>query len=365
MGYVTEMHDNTIEFPMTAGRAVRVVRDSLLCGGAAAHEASVGEARVLTRPGVTVGPDTAAVCLIGAFDGLHVGHRALLAAATSDAQGRGVPCVAVTFSPDPAEVLGGPVEGMTLLSVDDRVRGLLALGADAVIVFPFTEALARTDERTFVERALLSVVRPLWVHVGTNFRFGYRGAGDVSSLARLGERLGFGVSGHELVEAEGGPVSATRIRGLLHAGGAEGLDEASRLLGRRPFVRGTIEHGRGQGTGFGFPTANLSSDPRVCMPAQGVYACYFVLGEAAWPAAVNVGAPPTFSAPEDAFLEANLIGFTGDIYGEGASVVFVRWLRASRRFSSTEELERVVLGNIAWVRKNLGEGRLEVARDQR
>lgn len=358
------MSDSTSGFPIDPGRASRLVSDSLFGMGVEACESRAGEAQVFARVGVSVGADTPAVCLIGAFDGLHVGHRALLAAASADAAGRGVPCVAVTFSPDPAEVLDGPSEGSALLDVRDRVRGLLALGADAVVVFPFTEALARTDGRTFAERVLLSAVRPVWVHVGSNFRFGYRGAGDVSSLSGLGDRLGFGVTAHELVSADGGPVSATRIRGLLRAGGPEGLAEASRLLCRAPFVRGTIEHGRGEGTGFGFPTANLSSDPRVCMPAQGVYACYFVLGGSAWPAAVNVGAPPTFSAPEDAFLEANLIGFDGDIYGEDATVVFACWLRASRKFGSTEELERVVLGNIDWVRENLGEGRVEVALDK-
>lgn len=355
------MCDNQIEFPIGPAQAADLVAGSLLGEGVRAEEHAVGRARVLARRGVAVGPDVPAVCLIGAFDGLHLGHRALLGTAVADARRRGVPCVAVTFSPDPSEVLGGPVEGASLLGVEDRLRGLLALGADAVVAFPFTEELAHTDERTFVERVLLSVVRPVWVHVGSNFRFGYRGAGDVASLARIGDGHGFGVTGHELVSLDGGPVSATRIRSLLREGT---LDEAARLLGRLPFVRGTIEHGRGQGTGFGFPTANLSSDPRTCMPAQGVYACYFVLGDAAWPAAVNVGAPPTFSAPEEAFLEANLIGFEGDIYGEAASVVFVRWLRASRRFSSTEELERVVLGNIAWVRENLGSGRVEVAFDK-
>lgn len=361
---VTEMCKGSLSLPMGAADAARVIGRSLLGEGTTVRERAVGGVRVASPDGVTLGSQVRAVCLIGAFDGLHLGHRALLAAALADARARGVPCVAVTFSPDPAELLAGPAEGRALLSVTDRVRGLLSCGADAVVVFPFTEELARTDERDFVERVLLSVVRPVWVHVGSNFRFGYRGAGDTSSLARLGEQLGFGVTAHELVCADGGPVSATRIRGLLRSGGEDSLAEAARLLGRLPFVRGTIKHGRGQGTGFGFPTANLSSDPRTCMPGEGVYACYFVLGSSAWPAAVNVGAPPTFSAPEEAFLEANLIGFSGDIYGERASVVFVRWLRASRRFDTTEELERVVLGNIDWVRSNLGAGRVEVAFDK-
>lgn len=355
------MTQSSLGFPVSADGAVALVRGSLLEGGPEAVEGEVGPARVLARRGVELGPDVRCVCLIGAFDGLHRGHRALLASALAEARSLGVPCVAVTFSPDPAEVLAGPQASSTLLPTADRARGLVALGADAVVSFPFTRELAGTGQRAFVERVMRSVVRPVSVHVGTNFRFGRGGEGDVTSLGGFGRELGFEVHAESLLELDGGTVSATRVRHLLHAGE---LDEATRLLGRCHYVTGGIRHGRGEGTGFGFPTANVKCDVRTCMPREGVYACYFVLDGSAWPAAVNVGAPPTFSAPERAFLEANLIGFSGDIYGEEAKVVFVRWLRASRRFSSTEELERVVLGNIGWVRHNLGSGRLEVALDK-
>ena len=126
-----------------------------------------------------------------------------------------------------------------------------------------------------------------------------------------------------------------------------------------------IEHGRGEGTSFGFPTANVMVDALSCVPDQGVYACLVTLeGEGGllgcWPAAVNVGVPPTFagqSAPDTrTLLEANLIGFAGDAYGRVAHVTFVRWLRDSRPFSSLEELERTVLGNIGWTARSLGEG---------
>lgn len=355
--------ESGITMPLDADRASALVGRSLVGAGVRTRSHELAAATIVTdveRPVRGLGPEAPAVVLIGAFDGLHVGHRSLVAAARADAQVRGIPCVAVTFSPDPAEVLIGPQTSATLLDVDARARGLLSLGVDAVAIVPFTRQLAGTDERAFVEQVLLSVVRPAWVHVGSNFSFGRAGAGDVVALARLGHELGFGVTGHGLVELDGASVSATRIRDLLHAGRVE---RASRLLGRCHYVRGGIGHGRGQGTGFGFPTANVTMDPRTCMPEEGVFACYLVLDHTAWPAAVNVGAPPTFSAPEDNFLEANLIGFSGDIYGREAKVVFVRWLRASRRFDSTEELERVVLGNIDWVRDNLGTGGVEVAFD--
>ena len=153
------------------------------------------------------------------------------------------------------------------------------------------------------------------------------------------------------------PVSSSRIRSLLAQGDVSGIVS---LLGRHHYVRGTVAHGRGEGTGFGFPTANVCSDARSCMPREGVYACIVTDGVRAWPSAANVGAPPTFTSHRDAFLEANLIGFEGDLYGRELVVIFVEWLRGSRTFSSLDELERVVLGNIDWVRQNVGDQCVEV-----
>lgn len=345
-----------VDLPLDEDGARRVVRDSLFWGVR-------GEARELpgavveARPGALLGRGVRTVVAIGAFDGLHLGHRALLAAAAEDARRRGVPCVAVTFDPDPAEVLGEPTPNARLLSCADRSRGLLALGADAVVRFRFDAALAATGIEEFVRDRLCALAAPVSVHVGTNFSFGRGGEGTPSSLAELGRTYGFEVSPHDLVPYAGSPISATRVRGLLATGS---LDLASDLLGRCHFVRGTVEHGRGEGRAFGFPTANVVSDPTDALPREGVYACYLVSGASAWPAATNVGAPPTFSAPKPAFMEANLIGFSGNLYGRSVRVVFVRRLRDSRRFESTDELRRVVLGNIEWVQRNLGGSGLEV-----
>jgi riboflavin kinase/FMN adenylyltransferase len=172
----------------------------------------------------------------------------------------------------------------------------------------------------------------------------------------MGRELGFSVVTHDLLQEEGEVVSSTRIRGLLRAGRVEA---AARLLGRCHVVRGHVQHGRGEGTGMGFPTANVACDGRDCMPGEGVYGGWVVVGDAAWPAAINVGAPVSFDARERlSFLEANLMGFEGDLYGCDVAVVFAAWLRGARRFESVEELERVVGGNIAWVREHLGEGRV-------
>lgn len=304
-------------------------------------------------------PDNGVAVVIGAFDGVHLGHRDLISACVDDAHGRGVPAVVVTFDPDPSELLMGDGYESRLLGVSDRVRLCRTLGVDEVLVLPFDRDLAALAPRAFLEMlgGRLGTLRA--VHVGENFRFGARGAGDVSTLEVLGRELGFDAVSRPLLARDGRTVSSTRIRSLL----AEGkVAEAAALLARCHFVRGMVAHGRGEGTSFGFPTANVECDSRICMPAEGVYACVVTDGVRAWPAAANVGKPPTFTGDRDSFfLEANLIGFDGDLYGSELSVLFVEWLRASRPFSSLAELERVVLGNIDWVRCNIGATGVEVS----
>lgn len=302
-------------------------------------------------------PEQEVVLVLGAFDGVHRGHQELVDKAVRDARGRGVPCVAVTFDPDPETVVGPKVAGSRLLCTSDRCRGLLTLGTDCVMALRFTPQLAALGPDEFVERVLLRATHPVSVHVGSNFRFGARAAGSVSSLGQLGTKLGFEVHAHSLMEVGGEAVSASRVRSLLQEGR---VGEARELLGRSHAVRGRVAHGRGEGTSFGFPTANVTFDEQECLPKDGVYGCYFVCDDNVWPAAVNVGAPPSFGAATSRFLEANLIGFEGSLYGAEAIVTFEKWLRDSRRFDSLEELRDVVLKNIEWVRENLGKRRTGV-----
>lgn len=298
-----------------------------------------------------------AVLVLGAFDGVHHGHRKLVEEASKDARRMPVACVALTFDPDPEVVVGSAAIGSRLLNTSDRCNGLLAAGADFVIVLSFTHELASLGPQEFVERVLCKVVCPVKVFVGENFRFGHRGLGDVQTLRDLGAKQSFEVVVQQLLCMGGSTVSASHIREHLRNGM---LGEANELLGRSHFVRGRVAHGRGEGTSFGFPTANVEFSSEVCLPKDGVYACYVVWGNYAWPAAVNVGAPPSFSVTENRFLEANLVGFSGNLYGEEVLVTFEAWLRPSHRFSSIEELQGVVLKNIEWVRRHLGTSRLEV-----
>lgn len=311
------------------------------------------------------------VCVIGVFDGVHLGHQELLQRAARDAAERGDKLAVLTFTPDPADVLAGPTPSSKLLSGEGRVNALLAfdgggdcLDVSSVVCVDFDREFASLTWVEFAGEALGLIFGDEFedyfeaVFVGSDFRFGAHDEGDLELFQRVGDIRGYDVTGVDLLEQGGAPVTATRIRGLVHAGRVE---EAAGLLGRPHMVVGTVEHGRGEGASFGFPTANIVCDLSACVPEQGVYAGFVTVADedgalSAYPAAINVGLPPSFKgeAPEGTLLEANLIGFDGDLYGSKACVSFVRWLRDSRPFATLEELERTVLENIDWTGKALG-----------
>ena len=325
---------------------------------------TVRGARALVRRGGGFSPwDDARPCAyaIGAFDGVHLGHRRLVGSCVDHAREACVASCAVLFDPDPARVLAPAGAEPELLPVDARARLLLSLGVDAVVTLPFDKGVAAVPYDQFVRSTLAAIAPIESLHVGEDFRLGAGGAGNVAALTALGRVLGFEVHGMGLVDHGGSPVSSTRIRGLLATGDVRA---AAELLARCHVVGGTVAHGRGEGTGMGFPTANVVPSTHACLPADGVYACYVRQGDSAWPAAVNVGLPRSFKMPvgsPERLLEANLMGFSGDLYGSFVEVVFVEWLRAPREFPTLAELERVVGENIDWVRENLGTVRVGVS----
>lgn len=344
------------ELPLSREGASDLVRASVLADRRIPCGRRVPGGTLYDVSGHGTDPARGCVCAIGVFDGLHLGHRELLRLAGEDARGRGLPLVAVTFSPDPAEVLGAGSPAR-LLSSDDRVRSLCAAPVDMVLCLGFSRETAAQGYEDFMLSTLGCVARPRSVHVGADFALGAGRAGNVAALAGLGARAGFEVAGDELLDVGGAPVTATRIRGLVAAGDVRG---AADLLGRVHFVRGRVRHGRGEGTGMGFPTANVTLDAADALPARGVYAGFVERGGEAWPAAINMGEPPTFTSATDAMLEANLLGFEGDLYGCEVRVCFVEFLRPTRAFPSVAELERTVRGNIDWVEQNLGSEAVEV-----
>lgn len=290
------------------------------------------------------------VCVIGVFDGFHKGHQKLLAIAQEEAYRINAPLIAITFVPDPAEVLFD-TSPRRLLTSQERVKALALWGVDGVVVHHFTKEFSQLSATKYIEDVLLKLIKPASVHVGSNFSLGSHGSKGVDFLQLLGKKHHFQVTAHQLFCHDGEKISATKIRTLLEQGHVQ---TAAELLGRWYFLSGTVRHGRGQGTGFGFPTANVILDNNDCIPKDGVYACYVVQNNKAWPAAVNVGTPPTFEVKPTPLLEANLLGFEGNLYDSEIKTVFVRHLRSSKKFDSLEELKEAVHKNIDWVAQNLG-----------
>lgn len=297
-----------------------------------------------------------AVCSIGAFDGVHRGHRYLFSSMIADARRRGLPSVIVTFDPDPDELFL-PVERVhKLLNNEDRTQYLRNFGADYVVSVPFTRNLASNNARKFMHDILGRCFTARGIHVGADFKLGAGNAGNVAELRKLGSQKDHAceVCGYDLLCNLSAPVSATRVRKLLMEEGD--CETAAELLCRCHFVRGTVTRGRMKGRTFGFPTANVHLDYPYVVPAEGVYGCLVLLEDGTvWPSATNVGVPRTFaSEPGCASIEANLLGFDGDIYDTQVAVAFVKRLRGQRVFTSQAELEEAIGGNVAWVEQNLG-----------
>ena len=302
----------------------------------------------------------AASIAIGVFDGVHRGHHRLIDAVVRDARARGCKAVVVTFDPDP-DVVVSPSPAQKLMTTADRLHALAQTGVDAVVAVPFTPAVAALDHVSFL-KLVSRVVDIRSIRVGSDFRLGRGGASGVAEMQVWGAERGVDVYGHELLCVDGQTICATRIRQELRQGHVE---LAAELLGRPYMLRGVVASGRHQGSDMGFPTANIQVPDGIQVPADGVYEGLVLVDDTVWPAAVNVGLPPTYADDAaSAHLEANLIGYVGDLYGASVSLAFTRWLRPSRVFDSLDELIATVEGNIEDIRHNLGEQGVSI-RDQR
>lgn len=286
-------------------------------------------------------------CAFGVFDGLHAGHRYLIGCAI-DAGGAGRRSIAITFDKDPDEVFH-PNRLKKLMRNADRIEALAASGVDDVVILPFVPGLYSLDPDSFLN-VTFPCGAPAYLHVGEDFRFGARAAGTVETLQAWGERTGCEICAHNLVSADGLPITATRIRLLLLDGKVE---EASRLLGGPYTLRETVRKGRGDGAGFGFATANLQIKPHDRVLGEGVYASYAIVNGMRYKAAVSVGVSPTFASQSTANVEAHILDFSGDLVGQQIALEFVAYLRPMIKFDSTEELIATVNANIEWVRDNL------------
>jgi riboflavin kinase / FMN adenylyltransferase len=263
---------------------------------------------------------------VGTFDGVHLGHREVI---------RGADTV-LTFDPHPQSVVA-PGSAPRLLTTFERKCELVAgLGVEELVVIPFDGAFASRSAQDFLDHVLVETLQATHVSVGENFRFGHKAQGDADML-RADPR--FETRVQPLLEFHNEVVSSSHIRGLILAGDVE---EGGGLLGDPFRFAGEVVHGDKRGRTLGYPTANLIPDPRYVTPGHGVYACRAgVVGpdaEAWWTAAVNIGVRPQFVTGRGELVEAFLLDFEGDLYGQELRIDFVRRLRGEKRFGSVEEL---------------------------
>jgi riboflavin kinase/FMN adenylyltransferase len=290
---------------------------------------------------------------IGFFDGVHRGHQGLIDVARKVAGEQGARTAAVTFDRHPAAVVRPESAPLLLTDLDQRLELLEDAGVDLTLVLTFDEARARESAEDFVTEVLVRCLAARAVVVGADFHFGHRRRGNVALLAAMGGEHGFEVHGIELA-GMGQPVSSTSIRTAL-AGGD--VSAAAALLGRPHEVRGVVERGdRRGGSELGYPTANVAVPPAILLPAAGIYAGWYLRPDGQrHPAAIALGWHPTLapsiSAPR---LEAHLLDFEGDLYGEKAQVEFVARVRDEVRFESVNALVDQIAADVATSRELLG-----------
>jgi riboflavin kinase/FMN adenylyltransferase len=284
---------------------------------------------------------------IGFFDGVHLGHRALLERTVAASHERSLRSVAITFDRHPREILT-PGSAPRLLTTLERKTELIArAGIDRLIVLPFTEELSRRSAVWFVDEVLVGEVRAKHMMVGANFTFGHRAQGTVATLEELGPARSFSLETLDLLELDGRPVSSSSIREEL-AGGSLAWPE--RALGRRYAVDGRVVRGAGRGAGLGFPTANLRTEPRLLLPGSGIYAGAAAFGEERRVAAISVGTNPQFGS-EPLHVEAYVLDFEGDLRDRELTVAFWTRLRDEARFASVEELRHAIAADVKRTRE--------------
>lgn len=284
-------------------------------------------------------PSPGCVVTIGAYDGVHLGHRHVINHVRELAADLGVASAVATFDRHPATVVRPESAPKLLTDLGQKLELLAGCGVDYGLVVRFDHDRSRESAEDFVSTVLVGQLQARAVVVGQDFHFGHRRRGDVALLRRMGADLGFEVHGLALVGRGGegaAPVSSTRIRQLLADGDVEG---AAAVLGRDHQVRGLVRRGDGRGRELGFPTANVAIPPDICLPAEGIYAGWYQRpGGEIHAAALSLGTRPTFYDDGVVLLEAYLLDFDGDLYDQPAAVSFHAHIRDEARFDSIDEL---------------------------
>jgi riboflavin kinase/FMN adenylyltransferase len=308
----------------------------------------------ITEPGHLAGTFRRPVLTIGNFDGVHLGHQSLLRLLRQEADRRDADAVILTFDPHPLQVLAPDKCPPMIQTWPQKAEILQELGIDGVVIHPFTREFSRTPAADFVRDLLAGALGISAIVLGQRFTFGYKRQGSLALLRELAPANGFDVLGIEETARDETPVSSTAIRQNL----AEGrLEEAAALLGRPYAVDGVVASGLRLGRTLGFPTANVATENQLLVP-RGVFAAAVSVGGALRPAAVSVGIRPTIDtgvpeagrAPE---LEAFLLDFDGDLYGQKVRVHLRSMIRPERRFATVEELRVQMIRDVEECRRIL------------
>lgn len=286
---------------------------------------------------------------IGVFDGVHRGHREIILKLVQDAHANNAPAVVLTFAPHPAAILTGK-EMRCLTTPDERAQLLTSLGVDAVITQRFTRDLSTVPAHEYMSRlkAHLGLSHLL---IGYDFALGKGREGNAPRLTEIGSELGYSVEVVPALGDESGVISSTEIRKLVSIGN---MEEAAKLLGYPYSMSGEVIHGAGRGKTINFPTANVDYPKEKAAPPNGIYACWARLGNERFMAATNIGLNPTFT-PERQIpsLEAYLLDFDRDIYGEVMTLEFIARLRDEIRYTTVEALIDQIHDDVKQTRKVL------------
>ncbi|HEV7812094.1 MAG TPA: bifunctional riboflavin kinase/FAD synthetase [Leifsonia sp.] len=290
---------------------------------------------------------------IGKFDGVHTGHRAVIARLCEVAAERGLVSTVITFDRNPLEVLAPDKCPVSLVSIEQKLDLLAGTGVEATLMVAFDRALASLDPEEFVHRILVDRLHAAAVLVGSDFRFGSKGAGNVELLRELGEKYGFDVYLIDDVRPEHGRrVSSTWIRELLADGE---VGHAGELLGHVPTLRGVVVHGAKRGRELGFPTANLSPESEGLIPSDGVYAGWLTDAGQRYPAAISVGNNPTFEGVPQKQVEAYVLDRELDLYDHHVEISFVERIRGMVAYSGVEPLIAQIADDVAEARRILAD----------
>ena len=279
---------------------------------------------------------------VGKFDGIHQGHEALVSLITKQPE---LKSVMVTFSKSPKQVLFDH-DLKFIVTEEERNAILEKQGIDILLVLPFDDTLMHQSPGDFI-RMLTGRIHMRYMAVGSDFTFGYKGAGNATLLEKLSTDLGFRLEVIKKIQEDGADISSTRIRELIKKGD---VAEASRLLGRPYFIYGPIVHGKHIGTGMGIPTINLVPPEKKLLPPFGVYITTVDIDGRIYHGVTNVGNNPTISDGNSVTVETNLLDVNTNLYDEKATVTFYEFVRPEKKFSSIEELKAEIKKNIRQAR---------------